>query len=340
MERILIIRLSAIGDVLLTTLLVRVLRNRYPEAIIDFLVKEAYVSLLHESPHIDNVLPFSPRGGWRELRTIIRRIRRNRYDGIVDLQASPRTFLFRLLSGSVRRVRHRPRRGRRFLLVKFGLDTYKNISPIPLRYLESVADWDVEDDGRGLEFVVQEEDRESILSKMRDDYSPDGRKMIVLAPGAGRATKRWLPEGFSDVGGYFSKQGYTVVLTGGVQDKEICERVSEKIKGDVINLAGECTLGETAALLERSALLITNDTGVMHMASALGRKVVALFGPTTHHLGFFPFRVPCVVVEKLLSCRPCSYHGTASCPERHFRCMKEISSADVIDAAETLLKKG
>jgi heptosyltransferase-2 len=95
---------------------------------------------------------------------------------------------------------------------------------------------------------------------------------------------------------------------------------------------------ETAALLERCALLVTNDTGVMHMASGLNVPVVAVFGPTTRHFGFFPFRSRAAVLENDLPCRPCSFHGTERCPETHFNCMRTITVEEAVSAAERLLK--
>ena len=339
MRRILVIRLSAIGDVLLATLLVRRLKRRFPDARIDFLVKEAYAPLLRSNPNIDAVLTFFPERGFSEISRVSRQIRADGYDAVVDLQASPRSFLLRFFSGAGQQRRHRPRRWRRFLLVHFGVDAYKNIPPIPLRYLESVAGWGVEDDGLGLDLEITVEDRASLLGLLRSEGFPAEGRMIVLAPGAGRATKRWRPEGFAEVAVHFFKRGCRVVLAGGFGDRGICDTINRMAGGKLYNVSGACSLTETAALLDMADLMITNDTGVMHMASALGKKVVALFGPTSRQLGFYPFRTDATVVERPLTCRPCSYHGTEKCPKGHFRCMKEIQSADVIDAAETLLKR-
>jgi heptosyltransferase-2 len=106
------------------------------------------------------------------------------------------------------------------------------------------------------------------------------------------------------------------------------------------DFSGKLSLLETAALLDRADLLVTNDTGVMHMAAALKTPVVALFGPTSGQLGFTPFRAPSIVIEKDLGCRPCSYHGSRRCPKSHFNCMRFIESEEVIDSAETLIQKG
>ena len=163
------------------------------------------------------------------------------------------------------------------------------------------------------------------------------KKIIVLAPGASKMTKRWLSENFAKLGDRLLKMNYQVLLVGGYQDKQICKNIEETMVQPPENFAGLLSLQETAALINESVLLISNDTGVMHMGAALKKPVVAIFGPTTHHLGFVPFRTQSIVVEKSLSCRPCSYHGTDVCPKGHFHCMKDIPVEDVLKAAKNLL---
>jgi heptosyltransferase-2 len=217
-------------------------------------------------------------------------------------------------------------------------DCYCTEEAVPLRYLKAVKSWGVEDDGRGCELFVHPDSESSLKDKLKD---PDRSKPIMLlAPGAGRATKRWLPERFSEVGTHFSEQGYQVILMGGEQDRPISKEVGAAIPNLFADLCGKLSLQESLALVQKARILITNDTGVMHMASALQTPVVALFGPTTRPLGFFPFRATSQVIEKELNCRPCSYHGTDRCPKDHFRCMRDIESEEVINTAETLLKRG
>ena len=110
--------------------------------------------------------------------------------------------------------------------------------------------------------------------------------------------------------------------------------IEKEASHNLMNWCGETSLLETAAILEKSSLVITNDTGVMHMAAAMQRKLIAIFGPTVKDFGFFPFMVEHRVIEHQdLSCRPCSYHGTATCPKGHFRCMKELKPYKVFEAA-------
>lgn len=328
------------GDVLLTTPLLRMLKNRFPTAEIDFLVKQVYESLIYNNRHVDQVFRFSPEFGFSEVRRIIGTIRKKKYDIVIDLQSNLRSVFFRFFSGAKKKVRCRLGRWRRFLLVYLRWDLYGKIRPVPLKYVDSVSSLGIKDDGLGMDLEIDEEAKHSISSSLKKRGIRENESLIVLAPGAGRATKRWPAERYTDVGNYFGQNGYRIVLVGGEKDREVCEEVSQGVDFPLWDFSGEFSLQETAALLARADLLITNDSGIMHMGSALGTRVVAIFGPTTHHFGFAPFRTPSVMVERSLNCRPCSYHGTDDCPKGHFRCMNEISSTDVIRATEELLNKG
>ena len=334
-----IIRLSAMGDVLLTTPLIRMLKKRFPGVTIEFIVKAQYAPLIQSNPHIDRVWMFSPEQGFSEIWRHVHRMRSAGYDAVVDLQSNIRSWLLRTFSGARRKFRYRLGRGRRYFLVRFGMHRNESYSPIPMRYLATVSSWGIEDDGLGLEFVVEKDAKQSVSSHLAEAGMNDNEKIVVLAPGATHWTKRWPAGYFAEVGDHFSRMQKRVILVGGEMDREVCGCVERSMNSLVLNLAGRLSIQETAALLDVSTLLVSNDTGVMHMGAALGKPVVAVFGPTTHHLGFFPFRTPSIVVERPVHCRPCSFHGTERCPQNHFQCMKQIHSSDVIRAAETLLER-
>lgn len=336
-KRILCIRLSAIGDVILVSFLLRLLKNRFPKVEIDFLVKEHLSVLIRPNPRVDRVISFDPRKRTWELFRLVREIRNRRYDAVIDLQRNFRSALITLLSKSRKRFRFQPFRWERFWMVHFHKNLYREIKSVPLRYLEAVSAWDIKDDGLGLELYLDSPAEHSVESLFKVSRIGKNEKIVLLAPGAGRKTKRWPVECYGEVGDYFSKQGKRVILIGGEKDRICSEEVMQTMQFPSLNFTGQLSLMETAALVDKSILLVTNDTGVMHMAAALNRNVVSIFGPTTRHFGFMPFRCRSVVVEKEISCRPCSYHGTETCPKGHFRCMLDIDSGRVIRAAETLL---
>ena len=340
LKRILIIRLSAMGDVLLTTPLLRMVKNHFPGIQIDFLVKKRYEPLLCSNPHLNRLLTFSSEKGFSEVRRLIHQVRMTKYDCIFDLQMNLRSLFFRLFSRGEMKIRYRLGRWDRFLLVHWRKHLNKDFKPVPLRYLESISPWGVEDDQKGLELTIDEEAKRSVASNLRNRDIGDVEDYVVLAPGAGHWTKRWPAENFAQVGSHFCKKGKPVILVGGIEDKRVCRTVEKNMDLAPRNLAGELSLRETAAFLDNAALLISNDTGIMHMGAALGKRVVGIFGPTPRHLGFMPFRTSSIVVERPLFCRPCSFHGSESCPQDHFQCMKQIHSSDVIRSAETLLEEG
>jgi heptosyltransferase-2 len=337
-KRILIMRLGAIGDVLLATPVIRALRGRFPESRIDFLTKEAYIGLLKAHPGLTGVIGFPPDAGLRGLRDTVRLIRGRRYDAVVDLQNNIRSRLFVFFSGS--RITRTVRLGRfrRFLLVRLRMDRYHETVPVPVKYLLTVRDLGAEDDGKGLDLAVDAAVRKSVRALLERTGIGSKTRIVALAPGAGRSTKRWPAERFAEAGRSFADRRYRIVILGGPKDADVCSAVKAGTGRSAVSFCASASLAETAALLERSALLVTNDTGVMHMASALDIPTVAVFGPTTRHFGFFPFRSAAVVLERDLPCRPCSFHGTERCPEVHFNCMRTISSDDAVSAAERLLE--
>lgn len=334
LRRILVIRFSAIGDVVLTTPVLRMIKTRYPEAEIDFLVKTQYAGLIETHPAVNRVWRFDPQENGRHL---MHQLGQQSYDAVADLQSSLRSRWFTARIRAKCKVRFSPERFKRFLLVHFHWDLYGPEESVPLRYLRAVFPWDVRDDGGGTELFPDSGSEASLKEKLTgiDLTGP----VALLAPGAGRATKRWLPERFGEVGHSLSGRGFQIILIGGESDRTVCEEVRRYIPGLDADLSGLLSLNESLALIRDARILITNDTGVMHMAAAVHTPVVALFGPTTRQLGFFPFRARSEVIEKYLECRPCSYHGTEHCPKSHFRCMREIESRDVIRAAENMFNR-
>jgi len=338
-QRILIVRLSAMGDVLLSTPLVRILKKRFPDSEIDFIIKKEYASLIRNNPHISHIIEFSSKDGLSELLRISREIKRREYDVIVDIQLNLRSRILKFLKTGTKKFNYNPNRFQRFVLVHLRKDIYKDIQPVPLRYIRSVSDLEVEDDGLGLELYIDKVADRTVDSIFKKSGLQNGCMVISMAPGAGRATKRWTEDGYIEVGRYFINKGYRVVLLGGEGDVGVCSRIFDKMGQSTLNLTGKLSLQQTAAAIKKSDLLITNDTGLMHMAAALNTRVVAIFGPTSYHFGFLPFRCESFVVEKSLKCRPCSFHGTDRCPKGHFYCMKSIKSSEVVEAAEILLDK-
>jgi lipopolysaccharide heptosyltransferase II len=347
LHRTLIIRFSSVGDIVLSSLLVRALRQRFPALQIDFVVKTEFAELVADNPHLNRVIAFPTGGTYRDLRTLRRAIRRAGYDLIIDIHDSLRSRF--LCAGARNVVRVNKRKIPRFFLVKFKWNLYQWFGGAPgvaERYLETVQHLGVKDDGKGLELFLPQKSEEDVAKILRDAGFTMGSPLVGICPSARHWNKMWLKERFAETAASLSASYHaTVVLFGSTTEEKRCGEVEAEISRlnagvPVLNLAGRLTLVESAAVMDRCVVIITNDSGLMHMATARNRKVVAVFGPTVRELGFFPTGTLSMVVEDpLLECRPCTHVGLPECPKGHFRCMMDIPASRVIDAAEQLLSQ-
>ncbi len=322
-KAILLIRLSAIGDIILTTPLIRVLRKRFPSARIDFITKAKYADLLRFHPALSQIYEFPDHGGFAELKTARRWIAAQGYDVILDLHRNLRSYVltWRQLRGPIPRMSKYA--FRRFLLVKFGINRYREVVPVYRRYLNVAGHLGVGDDGRGSEIFIPRDVLQRINARLRESALPEGR-FFALAPGAGFATKRWPIEYFIDLGRNLSKNNRVFCILGAQQDRRLADQIRQVLP-EALDFTGRLTLLESAAVLSQARALITNDTGLMHMAEAVKTPVVALFGSTTRELGFFPMLPESVVIENPeIRCRPCSHIGRHQCPKGHFLCMRSL----------------
>ncbi|MDM7925316.1 MAG: lipopolysaccharide heptosyltransferase II [bacterium] len=335
-RKVLLIRFGAMGDVILATPAIRAAAAACATGRVDFLTKSAYRPLVRNHPSVERVLAFGGGEGagfWSLARTV----RAGRYDAVIDLQNSLRSRFLSLLSGAKKRGTVKIGRWKRFQLVRCRRDRYGEILAVPLKYLAAASVIGARDDGKGPDLFVDPDQTAAVDRRLESAGLAGGRRLVALAPGAGRATKRWPAERFGEVASAFISRGYAAAFIGGEADKPACAEALKNAAGPAADLSGVFPLAGTAGVISRCSLLVTNDTGLMHMAAALSVPCVAVFGPTTRHFGFFPFRAPSVVVEKPLACRPCSYHGTDRCPKGHFRCMLDIGAGEVLSAAERVL---
>jgi len=342
-RKILIIRLSSLGDIILASPLVRVLRNAYPAARIDFLVKSEYADLLKFNKHVSSVIELKS-AERKELAELKRRIRGERYDAILDIHNSLRSRYLRWfsLSGCVRVINKRALA--RFFLVKTKRNFYRDKIPVAERYMETVKDLGITDDGMGLEVFVPGEAMSSVQALMIRYRLDRFDAVIGLAPAARHFTKRWPQEKFVELGEKCAKTFPTkIFIFGSRDDSDYCRDIAQMMNarlGSTVaeSLAGKLTVLETAAALDFCSVVVSNDSGIMHLAASRKRKLVAVFGSTVREFGFFPYRTENIVVEKMnLGCRPCSHIGLQKCPEGHFRCMKDIQAAEVLTAMGKLM---
>jgi heptosyltransferase-2 len=228
----------------------------------------------------------------------------------------------------------------RELLIRFKKNIYKEIKPVYLRYFEAVETLGVSYDGKGTEVFPSDIEVQLVETVLEQNNITGDVPLLVIAPGAQWENKRWPAEKFAQAADIFClKTKAKVVLIGGESDSETCKLVQNSMKNEALNLAGKLSLMGSAAMLGKAALVMTNDTGMLHMAQAMKAPVVAIYGPTTRELGFFPIPENSKVAEIDIYCRPCTQKGLHTCPEKHFRCMNELLPETVAKLGFELVKQ-
>jgi lipopolysaccharide heptosyltransferase II len=317
---ILVVRFSSIGDILLTTPLLRAIRTKWPGARVTVLTRRQYVSLVSDNPNVTEVFGIGPQQGARSIAAQIKAVK---YSHILDLQGGLRTFPLRLLApGPWYGYSHR--RLARAFLIRFKHNRYQEHVPVAERYFEAASDLGVEPDGGPPEFYLNPVSEEKAAGWLARARVGTKRPMVAIAPGAAHATKRWPVEHWIKLVRQIVNTGADVVALGGPEDSAVGAEIAARGGPYVASAAGDVNLQETGGILRRAAALISGDTGVMHMATGVGTPVVAMFGPTVRQFGYFPYNAHASVVERNLACRPCSSHGSAQCPLEHHLCMREI----------------
>lgn len=329
MLRVLCVRFSSIGDVLLTTPLLRALRRRHPDAELFFVTKRAMAPLVAANPHLDDVIALAP---GQSLGDLARRLRALSPTHALDLHGSLRSSALRLLVPGARWSGYSKRKIARRTLIATKIDVYGTHVPVAERYFEAARRIDVKPDGGPPEFAIAPEVTVRVDRWLRE-HGLTEKPFAALAPGAAHATKRWPLAHWQRLVRQLDERGYGLVALGGPGDREIAGELGPS----VVNAAGGFGLQETGAALARARVLVSGDTGVMHMATGVGTRVVALFGPTVEAFGFFPYKARAVVLERDMSCRPCSTMGTARCPLGHHRCLEDVLPDHVTLAVEQLV---
>lgn len=324
--RILIVRFSSLGDILLTTPLIRALRARHPAATISALTKQIWAPLLSANPHLDEVVAVAP---GQSLVPLARALRAARFTHLLDLHGSVRTRVLRLLVPGPW-TGYDARRKARQALIRAHHDIYPDQVPVPERYFEAARGLDVEPDGRPAELFTSpagEARAEAWLTRVGLDSD---RPVVVLAPGSAHASKRWPVRHWRRLASDLVRRGFDIALIGSAGDRVVAAEIATSAGRRAASAAGELDLQASGALLRRARVAVTGDTGPMHLATAVATPVVALFGPTVEQFGFFPYRADAVVLERDLPCRPCSSKGGPRCPLGHHRCLEEIMPDEVL----------
>lgn len=364
-RRILLIKPSAVGDVIHTVPVVVKLRARYPAAQIDWLLTPPIAELIRHHPAVSQVLLFSRRDYNRFGRSwsaagrflgLLSRIWRNRYDLVIDLHGQLRSALFTLVSGAPTRIgfdrpqpaisRTTPRRlpKEAYLHGWTGARegawvAYSHRIPIPTldvhavdRYLWLGPMLGLDTTPPDFRLPIPPEARSHVDGLLKH-HGLLGKEFALLVPGTTWETKCWTTESFAQVAHYLARSNRAVVLAGSVKEQPRCREVTMMCP-QVCDLCGQTTLSQLAALIQRSALCVTNDSGSMHLTVALGKPVVSIFGPTDP-VWIGPYGRPHAVVRADLPCSPCYLRKLRACPHHH-ACMEEVTPEMVIERVEKL----
>lgn len=313
---------------------------------IDFVTRTEYAPLIKSNPNLNHTYEFDASTGFDGLRLLKQNIRSERYELIIDIHNSLRSRFLRSIRGVEHIVTIDKRLIERTMLVKFKKNLYKEVVSVAERYLEPLGRFGIEPDGKGLELHIPDEILFGITGKIAKLKLNRYEKVIGLCPTARHFTKRWPAERYAELGGRLAETfDAKILIFGGTDEAGQTSEIARSIDASAgperaTNYGGELSLLETAAAMDYCDLLITNDSGLMHLAAARKRKLVAIFGSTVREFGFYPIGTEHVVLERAgLYCRPCSHIGRSACPEGHFRCLKEIEIDDVYRRAIEMLKK-
>ena len=319
--RILIIRLSSIGDVILTTPILKKIKEKNLDIKIDFLVLDRFKEAIIGNPNIDNLIVFEKgnNDGIKNIRKFAKELKKNNYDYVFDLHSKIRSRLITIFIG-VKTFRYLKRSLYKTILVKLGLIKYRADSTIVKNYFDAFKVLEIEYAGEDLEFNFSKKDKQT------EEYY---KNYVVFAPGASKNTKKWTVEGFGSLANLINKKNKKkIILIGNKGERNECEDINKKSGNICINLAGKLSLKESGALLSKADFLITNDSGPFHIGRGVKTKSYVIFGPTDPNM--FEYDELGVLIYGEEPCSPCSLHGDKKCPKGHFNCMKNISAEDIM----------
>jgi len=328
-NKILVIRFSSIGDIVLTTPVVRVLKTQLDNAEIHYCTKRQYAGILEANPYIDK-LHFLE----ENLDDLISVLKTEQFDFVVDLHNNLRTKV-------IKSKLNKPNKAfpklnwEKWLIVNLKINKMPNVHIVD-RYMQAVAPLEVKKDMLGLDFFIPEKD------EIEDDWLPLSHRMnfVAFAIGGQHATKKLTLDRMIELCDKINKP---IVLLGGKEDVEIGENIevffsrenespemAESLKTlgkktTIYNACGKYNLNQSASILKRASYVFSHDTGLMHIAAALNKEVYSIWGNTIPEFGMYPYQTKFTILEnKGLKCRPCSKIGFAKCPKGHLKCTNDI----------------
>ncbi len=322
MDKILILRFSSIGDIVLTTPVIRALYKLEPRPEIHFITKRKFQSTLQHNPYIDKLYTFE-----KEITEIADELKNEAYDLIVDLHSNLRSNRLKLMLG-VPSVRFDKLNYKKWLRVKLKYNRLPDTHIVD-RYLKPVLALGAKNDGKGLDYFITDKDRKA-LEQLPKNFNGAYHALVI---GGAHFTKQIPVEMLIEIA---QASQLPMVLLGGKEDNRKAKLIKEALGDKVWNSCGLLTLNESAAVIEKCEKVVTSDTGMMHIASAFHKDILSLWGNTIPEFGMYPYfpkgseAKNYIFQVKDLSCRPCSKIGFDKCPKKHFKCMLDINMDEVV----------
>ena len=334
MAKFLIIRFSSIGDIVLTTPVIRCLKKQVPDAEIHFLVKDSFRSVVAHNPYIDKIHVLAH--SWE---LMIEELQTEEYDCIIDLHHNSKTFrvkqaLAKGRSGKLQSFSFYKLNIQKYFYTAFKINMLPKVHIVD-RYLKTIESVGVKNDGAGLDYFIAKEEETSL----KDIPASHHAGYIACVIGAAHGTKRWPVHKWKE----FCKQmNHPVILLGGPEDKVNGDEIAAVDMTKIYNACGKFKLNESADLVQKAKLVISNDTGLMHIAAAFKKQIISLWGNTVPSFGMTPYYGYAPVSDVILQvnklwCRPCSKIGYDKCPLGHFKCMEKIEVTAVLERARQRL---
>ena len=316
-KKILIIRFSSIGDVVLTTPVIRCASRQMPGTEIHLVTKESFRQVMVHNPYLHKLHTFK-----EDVAELYEVLKTEGYDAVIDLHYNLRSFRLKRKLG-VKNFSFNKINIAKFLAVNFKMLNRLPDRHIVDRYFDAIAPLGVTSDGYGLDYFTAPEDEvdPALLFPPASGY-------IALVVGGSYYTKKIPLNKLREICG---RAKLPLLLLGGKEDKPIAEQLTAQFPA-IVNGCGVYSLNQSASLIRQAAWVITSDTGLMHIASAYQKKIISIWGNTIPEFGMAPYLPQPenkILEVKGLSCRPCSKLGFGACPLGHFKCMNEIDLSDL-----------
>lgn len=336
MMKILILHTAFIGDIVLSTPLIKKIKDSYPESKIIYVTTPAGAQILKNNPNLSEIIAYDKRGAHKGIKGIIdlgKRLRLENFNLVITPHRYLRSAMLSWLTRAPIRKGYSNATGSFLYTDKIKYDVEKHeveklLSFLPENSLKKDRDYKIE--------IYPSLEEKNRLDKILESFT--NKKIVTIAPGSKWFTKKWPLEYFNKVIEKLEENSEIVqVIIGGQEEKLL----NIKLGGNVLDLRGKTSLLDLAEILKRSEIVLTNDSSPIHIASAfVNCHILAIFGPTVRKFGFFPWSKNSEVLEvEGLPCRPCSIHGGDRCPKGHFKCMLEITPEIVLEKIEKRLKE-